>query len=245
MTKKKKNINNNVQIERTIVQTHSFVPTDEWIRLNNENNSLKEKLLIMEGNVRQFQEDIRYHIQTIDELRKENEMLKEKLFNFEKSIKELKKDNKNLNIENNLLKSKIDNLELYELKRNAVFMLHEFDSISNKKLQSEYRKYFNLSNKNKNIPTLRDFVLKTEMIDENDEKFWNEFIKKYPNSDNKEFRNVYVKMNKFRMKYDAHPDVTDFTKDDFDKSFYLIFPEIYTNKELFNSYKNWICQFVD
>lgn len=260
-----KSTNRIVKTEDTVIQTHILVPSEEWIRLNNENNSLKEQIKILQGNETRLLEQIHFQNQTIDELRKENEFLKQKILELENKVTQLTddynvlreenkvlreenkvviEDNKVLKKSNLTLMQRIENMEQKEIRREAVFTLHEFDSISNKTLQSEYRKYFNITSKLQKVPNLRDFVLKTDILNDDDLVFWNEFVSKHPNSDNKQFRDIYVKMNKFRMKYDAHPDVSEFTQEDFDKSFQLIFPNIYENKELYTNYKNWIFSFV-
>lgn len=266
----------------TITMTGLWVNSDEWIRINNENNSLKERIAILQGNEVRLLEQIHSQDRTIEELRRENEELKQKISQLEKHINaqdviiekqqseivELKEIVKSQQTEITELKSEITELkseiielksEIVELKdniakkddaekiKNAIFVLHEFDSVTNKIFKSEYKKYFNLKKYDNNIPNLQDFILNppVEFEDKDDYEFWCYFLRKYPNSDNVSFTNIYKTINKNRMQQNVHPDISNFTQDDYENNFKIAFPNLYKNTKLFNQYKDWIFEFIN
>lgn len=266
--------------------TNDYKHNDEWIKLIHENNSLKERICILEGNKTKLLEQIHYQEQTIFELRTENDLLKQKIYELENKInnqnitinelkienKELKNEINELKVENKELKNEINELKVEnkELKqnmnvqmdilnklkqendhRNAVFMLCEINSYANKTFHNEYKKYFNLSNKEKNLPNIGDFVLDLDNQDEEDKEFWFHFIELYPNSNNELFHNLYKRLNKNRMNENVHPSIKKIknfinNNDEFSNTIHIVFPKLYQKeKEFIELYKNWILKFIN
>lgn len=159
------------------------------MRLNNENCSLKERIDILQGNEQRLLHQI--HERTIDDLKKENHELKDR-------INVLEKENVNP-------RDRISLIEANDQRREAIFKLHECDSLSNKAFRKEYIKYFNLSKYSKDIPNISDFILNPpdKIDDSGNYNFWQQFILKYPGSDNSNFNLIYKRINCGRMNFEC------------------------------------------
>lgn len=216
--------------QKTTIQQHFiFVPDAEWYRINNENNSLKERILILEGNEKRLEEIKISNEKTIDELRKENAELKQKIIELENKIAKMQ--------------IKIDQLEEKDKIRDAVYKLHECDALANDTFRNEFKKYFGLSKYDKNVPNLSDFIKNSPEKGEREYDFWQDFLNKFPGSNNKQFQIIYCGINNKRMQMNAHPDISRMLESEFEECFKLVFPDIYMNKTLFNDYKKWLYLF--
>ena len=160
-------------------------------------------------------------------------------------INALKKDVKTLQEENKILKKEIKELKDDKQKFDALVKLHECNALVNKEFKRLYRIKFNKNKYDNNIPNIGDFINDPPTEDDEDNyKFWNEFNKKYPQSDNANFRIIYQKIANDRAYSGAHTNVRKLNKTDFDKLIELIYPEEYnTNKELYNEYRDWLFMF--
>lgn len=69
-------------------------------------------------------------------------------------------------------------------------------------------------------------------------------VKKYPNSDNKDFRVIYKKISSERDQQGAHYNIHDIEPNDFDNLMKIALPDIYSsNKKLCDDYKKWLYLF--
>jgi len=124
---------------------------------------------------------------------------------------EIKKENNDITNKLNILINKNDVFE-------ALSKLNDCDKLANDTFKKEYKKYFKKSRYDNNIPNLGEFIDSPPDATEIDEyQFWNEFCKKYPNSNNKDFRLIYKKMSSERVQYGAHYDIHDIDEIEFDK----------------------------
>ena len=171
-------------------------------------------------------------------LQEENKVLKERVIKLEIDNKESKEENK-------ILKKEIKELKDDKQKFDALVKLHECNALVNKEFKRLYRIKFNRTKYDNNIPNIGDFINDPPTEDDEDNyKFWNEFNKKYPQSDNANFRIIYQKIANDRAYSGAHTNVRKLNKTDFDKLIELIYPEEYnTNKELYNEYRDWLFMF--
>ncbi len=221
-----------VQIPPSVI-----IGMDEYNSLKNENTELKIKLSLHESHYNKLlnafkeKESINKELeQEIKDLREENEILR-------KRLSEVEKNNDQLNI-------KINDL----INRNSVFdalsKLHDCDALSNNTFKKRYREWFKKSKYDYNIPNIGDFIMDPPSINDEEYKFWQDFCKIYPNSNNKNFRIFYEKINKDRVNLGAHHNITNITKDEFDKLLMVALPDIYSNnKKLCDEYKNWLFLF--
>ena len=69
-------------------------------------------------------------------------------------------------------------------------------------------------------------------------------FKKYPNSDNQNFRQIYKKISNARIKHGAHYDINQISETEFDELMKIALPDIYANnKKLCDDYKTWLYLF--
>ena len=134
--------------------------------------------------------------------------------------------------------------------KNEVFIalskLNDCDKLANDAFKREYRKYFNLKQYNNNVPNLGDFIDNSpqESTDKDDFDFWELFCKKYPNSNNQEFRIIYKQISKQRISNGAHYNTNNIDKNEFDNLMKMALPDIYNNnKKLCDDYKTWLYLF--
>ena len=202
-------------------------------------------------------------------LQEENKVLKEENKTLKERVIKLEIDNKELKEENKILKREIKELKDDKQKFDALVKLHECNALVNKEFKRLYRIKFNKNKYDNNIPNIGDFINDPPTEDDEDNyKFWNEFNKKYPQSDNVNFRLIYQKnandskkqnffvFNSSKIKNTcifycsnradsgAHINVRKLNKTDFDNLIELVYPEEYNiNKELYNEYRDWLFMF--
>lgn len=111
--------------------------------------------------------------------------------NLKTQNEELKRDKKK-----NELDEKVDCSTNTKERNDALLKLHCCHQKANDKFKCEYRKYFGLS-KYYNAPDLGQFIddPPMEITDKTDFDFWKKFCNDYPNSDNKDFRQIHLKIN--------------------------------------------------
>jgi len=125
-------------------------------------------------------------------LQEENKVLKEENKTLKERVIKLEIDNKELKEENKILKKEIKELKDDKQKFDALVKLHECNALVNKEFKKLYRIKFNKNKYDNNIPNIGDFINDPPTEDDEDNyKFWNEFNKKYPQSDNANFRLIY------------------------------------------------------
>jgi len=188
-----------------------------------------------------------------------NDDYKQKQINaLKKDIKDLKDDIKILKEENNKKDIRINKLEkenkelkaeIKELKDDkhkfdALVKLHECNALVNKEFKRLYKIRFN-KKKGEYIPNIGDFIEEPPTEDDGEDyTFWLEFNKKYPESNNNDFRMIYHQIANDRADSGAHVNVRKLDKTEFDKLIELLYPEEYNaNKELYNSYRDWLFTF--
>lgn len=233
--------------------------------LKKENTDLSLIVTTHLDNERLLQETIKTNILTIEELKRENAMLKSELAELREHIKkqdehierqdiaieelkkdntELKKDNAELKKKNIKMKHKVKKLVTQNDVREALSKLNDCDKLANDTFKREYRKYFKLG-KYTTVPNLGDFVCdppESDNIDDFD--FWSQFCKKYPGSNNMEFRYIYKQINHDRVSYGAHFTVSNIDKTTFDSLMQTAFPDKYENdKKTCDAYRDWLYLF--
>jgi len=196
----------------------------------------------------------------IDTLKLDNVQLKEEVKILKIENTQLKEEVKILKIENIQLKEEVNTLkientqlkvDIKELKDDkalfiALSKLNDCDKLSNDKFKDEYRKYFKLKKYDNNIPNLGQFVDNPpDQIDDPDEyQFWDQFCKKYPNSDNRKFRQIYLELSDMRVNYGAHHNINDITKKEFDELMQFVLPKLYANdRKTCEEYREWLYLF--
>ena len=211
--------------EKTLLMTEND-------KLNKEIDTLRKDMMIYCENERLLKETIKHNEQTIEVLREENKKLKIE-------VEELKKKNEEIIKKLDYLMNKN---ELFE----ALSKLNDCDKLANDAFKKEYRKYFNKNKYDNNIPNLGQFIdnAPDSAIDKDDYDFWLFFCKKYPNSDNKDFRDIYKKISNERVQHGAHHKITDIGEIEFDKLMKIALPDVYTNnKKLCDDYRKWLYLF--
>lgn len=197
--------------------------------LTSENTDLKVRNKELENDKKRY-DDI------IDSNRK---LIKD----HEENIKRLEKENGELRERIKYLEEKIVYLEERNNKLDALVKLNECNILVNNTFKKEYMKEFN-KNRYDYIPNIGDFIRDPPTLSEGRiYEFWERFKKKYPRSDDKEFRSIYYRISESRADV-AHPDITKMTRDDFDRLITIAFPEEYKiNKKLFDDYRDWLFLF--
>jgi hypothetical protein len=248
-------VNTNQQSEQSVSQsaqitvqfTHPIlVPADQWNALNLENIELKAKLSQMSADKTQLLNIISQNGATIEELKKENEKLKQMYYEILKQNKLLTEEKDLLITKNNNLEEKLDELIQKEKLVEALSKIHDCDAMSNKAFKYEYKSYFKLKKYDNNVPNIGDFVLNPPDKNTDSEyyDFWFKFCKKYPNSDNINFRTIYDRINKDRVTNGAHSNIYKLPKLEFDKYLKIAVPDIHnSNKQLCIEYRNWLYLF--
>jgi regulator of replication initiation timing len=233
---------NIMQMSMQIIPTVS-IPLDQYNALQVENIELKAKISQLNDSETKLFNIISQNNATIEELKKENEKLKQ-------LYEELLKQNEILINKNNNLEEKLNKIIQTENVRDALSKLHDCDALSNKAFKREYKKYFNLKKYDKNVPNIGDFISDPpdDYNDQDNYKFWKEFCKEfcknYPNSDNKNFRTIYEKINSDRVTYGAHSNIYQLPQNEFDKYLQLVIPDVYnSNKILCTEYRDWLYLF--
>lgn len=218
--------------------------------LKKENTDLSLIVTTHLDNERLLQETIKTNILTIEELKRENAMLKSELAELREHIKkqdehierqdiaieelkkdntELKKDNAELKKKNIKMKHKVKKLVTQNDVREALSKLNDCDKLANDTFKREYRQYFKLKMREV-VPNLGEFVCYPPESNNTEEyDFWLYFCKKYPGSDNEEFRYIYRQINHDRVYYGAHFTINDIDKTTFDSLMETAFPDKYTN----------------
>lgn len=221
-----------------------LVPVDQWNALNLENIELKAKLSQMSADKTQLLNIISQNGATIEELKKENEKLKQMYDELLKQNKLLTEEKDLLITKNNNLEEKLDELIQKEKLVEALSKIHDCDAMSNKAFKNEYKSYFNLDKYDKNVPNIGDFVLDPPNKNTKYYNFWLKFCKKYPNSDNIDFRTIYERINQDRVNNGAHSNIYKLPKLEFDKYLKIAVPDIHnSNKQLCIEYRNWLYLF--
>jgi hypothetical protein len=219
--------------------------------LKKENTDLSLIVTSHLDNERLLQETIKTNILTIEELKRENAMLKSELAELREHIKKQDEhiERQDIAIEelkkkNIKLKHKVKKLVTQNDVREALSKLNDCDKLANDTFKREYRKYFKLG-KYTTVPNLGDFVCDPPESDNIDDfEFWTQFCKKYPGSNNMEFRYIYKQINHDRVSYGAHFTVSNIDKTTFDSLMQTAFPDKYENdKKTCDAYRDWLYLF--
>ncbi len=128
----------------------------------------------------------------------------------------------------------------------ALSKLNDCDKMANDTFRNEYLGYFKKGRYDNNVQNLGQFIETPPNMatDKNDYDFWIYFCNKYPNSDNAEFRQIYIKISTERVHLGAHYNVRNITEKDFDDLMKIALSELYTNnKKLCDDYKKWLYLF--
>lgn len=211
----------NIQMSSNAILVNSL----EYESLQRENLELKTKIFECDKHKLDLINIITQKDKTIEELKKENEILKKMLEEMSKKLDYLINKNK-----------------IFE----ALSKLNDCDKLANDSFKREYKKYFNLKKYDNNVPNLGQFIDNPpdSASDKDDYDFWVFFCKKYPNSDNKEFRLIYKKLSSERIQQGAHYDIHNIDENEFDELLKIALPDIYNNnKKLCEDYKKWIYLF--
>ena len=162
----------------------SFVQSDEYDKVLNENIMLKAKIAELYTTINQLHETIKTDKLTIDLLKEENEMLKEKIKSLEDKIlkqdiiiQELKTENvqlkeeiKELKAENVQLKSDINDLKLKDVYNSYIMAIQDTNSYQRLELTlPKHKKNLNKLRRNRNvschyIEEKEDEMLKTNKL---------------------------------------------------------------------------------
>jgi hypothetical protein len=234
---------NNIQLTYIVVASDGsqYVQKSEYDKVKQENYELHTKIFNLTANQQTLHDTIKNRDEiilardkTIEELQKENDKLKIR-------IKELEDKIINLELDNKLLNNKVDKLERDKEIFDGLVKLHECNALVNNVFKYEYRKYFKKGDY-EYAPNIDEFIRKPPTDNTRpDYIFWNEYLTKYPCSDDKQFRVIYNKINNDRSLNGSHVDVSLLTEDEFDNLIQLVYPEDYQkNKQLYVEYRQWL-----
>jgi hypothetical protein len=129
-------------------------------------------------------------------------------------------------------------------RQEAIEKLHECDVLANNEFQRLYRDEFKLNNY-VYVPSIGNFIRAppSSSRDPQEYKFWQQFITKYPGSDNPQFNTIYRQINNNRAPQ-SHPDISEMTREEFIKAIKIVFPEEYKrDSQLYDEYKEWLFSF--
>lgn len=129
-------------------------------------------------------------------------------------------------------------------RQEAIEKLHECDILANNEFQRLYRDEFKL-NSYVYVPSIGNFIRTppSSSRDPQEYKFWQQFITKYPGSDNPQFNTIYRQINNNRAPQ-SHPDISEMTREEFIKAIKIVFPEEYKrDSQLYDEYKEWLFSF--
>jgi hypothetical protein len=194
--------------------------------------------------IKNLQYKIKEHNTKLDNLEKDIKYFKEENNKKDIRINKLEKENKELKAEIKVLKDEIKELKDDKQKFDALVKLHECNALVNKEFKRLYKIRFN-KKKGEYIPNIGDFIEEPPTEDDGEDyTFWLEFNKKYPESNNNDFRMIYHQIANDRADSGAHVNVRKLDKTEFDKLIELLYPEEYNaNKELYKSYRDWLFTF--
>lgn len=132
----------------------------------------------------------------IETLEHEVNILKQENNELRTEINVLKQENTELKINNNDLRTEINVLKNKDRLFEALSKLNDCDKLANDTFKNEYRKYFKLRRYDNNIPNIGQYIeTPPNQLDDTEEyHFWNLFCVKYPNSNNNNFRQIYLKL---------------------------------------------------
>lgn len=213
------------------------ITEEEYQNLKKENLDLQTRFLSITNNERLLQETIK----NANILTNENDKLREENKILNARIKEL--ENKN-----NELEQKIDYLVNKDKIIEALSKLNDCDKMANDAFKNEYRKYFGKGKYDNNVPNLGQFIENPPNInitaDKDDYDFWEYFCKKYPNSNNNDFRQIYIKISTERVQLGAHYNIHNITENEFNDLMKIALPDLYmNNKKLCDDYRKWLYLF--
>jgi cell division protein FtsB len=216
-------IQNNVSVETT----HIIV---DLIDLTLNDDYKQKQINALKKDVKDLKDDIK--------------ILKEDNIKKDIRINKLEKENNELKQENKELKAEIKELKDDKQKFDALVKLHECNALVNKEFKRLYKIRFN-KKKGEYIPNIGDFIEESPSEDDGEDyEFWLEFNKKYPESNNNDFRMIYRQIANDRADSGAHVNVRKLDKIEFDKLIEIVYPEEYNaNKELYKSYRDWLFTF--
>ena len=240
---------NDIKTKADINSTHIIVDIiDLTINDNNKHkqiNSLKKDVNILKQENKQLKEDSLKKDIRINVLEKEVTNLKEDVVNKDVRITNLEKDNKTLKEDNKNLKKRINVLETNKNIFDALVKLHECNALVNKEFKRLYKKKFNLSKYDNNVPNIGDFIENPPIKEDGDDyDFWIEFNELYPGSNNDEFRKIYKQIANNRADAGAHIYVNKLNETEFDKLIEIVYPKEYNeNKKIYNEYRDWLFMF--
>ena len=143
------------------------------------------------------------------------------------------------------MKKRINILETNKNIFDALVKLHECNALVNKEFKRLYKKKFNLSKYDNNVPNIGDFIENPPIKEDGDDyDFWIEFNELYPGSNNENFRKIYKQIANNRADAGAHISVNKLNETEFDKLIEIVFPMEYNeNKKIYNEYRDWLFMF--
>ena len=250
------NIQNNMQDNTNIETTHIIV---DLLDLTMNNDTKQKQINNLKKEINELKDDNNVKNIKIAKLEKDNITQNIKIANLEKDNKLLKEDNKKKDIritnlerdnrilkeDNKLLKKRINILETNKNIFDALVKLHECNALVNKEFKRLYKKKFNLSKYDNNVPNIGDFIENPPTKEDGDDyDFWIEFNNLYPGSDNENFRKIYKQIANNRADAGAHISVNKLNETEFDKLIELVYPTEYNeNKKIYNEYREWLFMF--
>jgi hypothetical protein len=139
---------------------------------------------------------------------------------------------------------RISKLEKVISRREALLHLKECNSSADKVFQDEYRAAFGKDEWDPTVPHLGSFM-RREPEDSKDPrfKFWNEFVAKYPGTNDPFIKAVYQKIN-YERNDGKHPPINEMTECNFDQYMRDAFPGSYNSAQCIK-YRNWYFLFPD
>ena len=211
------------------------------IKLLNQNpNNMNEYHILIEATHSLIDSD--YKDKLIISLQKKIKEQEIRILKLEKDNEILKKDNKSLNNKIEILEKDNEILKKDKHRFDALVKLHDCNQLVNVAFKKEYRRGFN-KGKFDYVPNIGDFINDPPEKEDDTYDFWIEFINKYPDSDNLEFRNIYKVINEERTMCGAHYDISNMEINEFDSLMRIVFADYDTNKQLYENYRNWSFMF--
>lgn len=200
-----------------ISQKMLMVSETSYAQLCEDKRALEQQLLQKTHNEKILEETITQNGKIIDELKREKAELIQRISDMDQQIRILIEEKK---------------------RTEATIKLNECHTLVNNVFKREYKGHFK-PKRSDNIPNIGDFI--DDPPNDTDEpecaEFWNNFRKKYPESDNADFAIIRSAVRDDRIRH-AHPNIKNMSCDDVIEAVKLVLPEVFNNKLLLNKYVN-------
>jgi len=173
-----------------------------------------------------------------------NSGLKNQITELNRRIEILETENKKIVEDCKRRDERISKLETIIDRREALLHLKECNSLADKAFQTEYRTVFNKDEWDPAVPHLGSFMNR-EPTDSKDPryKFWNDFIAKYPGTNDPFIKTIYHRIN-YERNDGEHPSINGMSEKDFDRYMNDAFPSAYTQNQCIK-YRDWSFLFPD